>query len=267
MLRLDDGTGNAEEIQGYNTGEPRAVESDRMPPYRLSDPAVATFVVIPVLLAATLVWATLSAWRRSGASESASRRAAVVVGVDAAAWMALTWLAAMSGILQLWDRTPPPFAFIPLGVLIVSIILAFGRVGTRLAQHIPLWALVAIQGFRLPLELAMHALYERGIMPVQMSYSGRNFDVLTGATAIIVAMLVKWGYAGRGLVAVWNVGGLALLANVVAVAIASTPLFKYFGDDHLVTFVAYTPFVWLPAVMVVAALAGHLVIVRALRRL
>ena len=33
------------------------------------------------------------------------------------------------------------------------------------------------------------------------------------------------------------------------------------------TFVTYTPFVWLPAVMVVAALAGHLVIFRALRRL
>jgi hypothetical protein len=35
----------------------------------------------------------------------------------------------------------------------------------------------------------------------------------------------------------------------------------------VVTFVAYPPFVWLPAVMVVAALAGHLVIFRALRRL
>ena len=26
----------------------------------------------------------------------------------------------------------------------------------------------------------MHAMYERGIMPVQMSYSGRNFDIVTG---------------------------------------------------------------------------------------
>jgi hypothetical protein len=233
----------------------------------VSQSDIAAFVVMPVLLAATLVWATLVAWRRSGASESAARRAAIVVGVDSAAWMALTWVAAMSGVLQQWDRRPPPFAFIPVGVLIVSSILAFGGVGTRIAQHIPLWTLIAIQSFRLPLELAMHALYERGIMPIQMSYSGRNFDIISGASALVVAVLVKMGYGGRRLVAAWNVLGLALLVNVVTVAIVSTPMFQYFGADRVVTFVAYTPFVWLPAVMVVAALAGHLVIFRAVRRI
>ncbi len=238
-----------------------------MPAYQLGDPVIAAFVVIPVFLAATLVGATLAAWRRSGASQSTSRRAAVIVGVDAAAWMGLTWVAASSGILQQWDRTPPPFLLVPIGASIVSLILAFGGVGTRMAHHLPLWTLVGIQSFRLPLELAMHALVARGIMPIQMSYSGRNFDILTGITAIVVALLVKLGYAGRTLVMVWNGLGLALLVNVVTVAIASTPMFKAFGDDRVVTFVAYTPFVWLPTVMVVAALAGHLVIFRALRRL
>ena len=238
-----------------------------MPPYALNDPVVAAFVVLPVLLAATLVWATITAWRRSGASESASRRAAIVVGADAAAWMALTWVAAASGILQRWDRTPPPFLVVILGMVVISLILALGRVGTRLAQHIPLWALVAIQSFRLPLELAMHALIARGIMPIQMSYSGRNFDIVTGASAIVVAVLLKTGYGGRRLAALWNLLGLALLVNVVSVAIASMPLLRLFGEDRVVTFVTYPPFVWLPAVMVLAALAGHLLIFRALRRL
>jgi hypothetical protein len=234
---------------------------------QLSDPVIAAFVVIPIALAATLVWATYSAWRRSGANESASRRTAVIVGADAAAWMALMWVVASSGILQQWDRRPPPFAFVIIGVVAIAIVLAFGGVGTRLAQYIPLWALVAIQSFRLPLELAMHALSERGIMPAQMSYSGRNFDIVTGATAVVVAILLRMGYGGRRLALVWNVLGLLLLVNVVSVAIASMPLFRAFGDDRIVTFVTYPPFVWLPAVMVLAALAGHLVIFRAIRRL
>ena len=50
--------------------------------------------------------------------------------------------------------------------------------------------LVGVQGFRLPLELAMHRMYERGIMPVQMSYSGLNYDILTGIRALVVAALV-----------------------------------------------------------------------------
>jgi hypothetical protein len=238
-----------------------------MPPYRLTDPIVAAFVVIPLLLLAALVWATNEAWHRSGASPAAARRAGLIVGAATAAWMVVTWIAAASGFLQEWDRTPPRFALIVIGVIVVSFALAFSAAGTRIAQHIPLWTLVAIQAFRLPLELAMHALVERGIMPVQMSYSGRNFDIVTGATAVIVALLVKWGSGRLSLVAVWNVLGLALLVNVVTVAIVSTPPIRYFGDDRVVTFVTYPPFVWLPAVMVVAALAGHLVIFRALRRL
>jgi hypothetical protein len=124
---------------------------------------------------------------------------------------------------------------------------------------------VAAQSFRLPLELAMHAMYERGIMPLEMSYSGRNFDIVTGASAIIVALLVAAGRGGRRLVLSWNVLGLVLLGNVVTVAILGTPAIRYFGDDHLNVWVTYAPFVWLPAIMVLAALAGHLVIFRALR--
>ena len=193
-----------------------------MTPYQLSDPVAAAFVVIPLLLAAALVWATVEAWRRAGEPESAARRAGLVVGAAIAAWMALTWVAALSGILREWDRTPPPFVLLPAGVLIVGLMVSFSTAGTRIARHIPLWALVAIQAFRLPLELSMHALYERGIMPIQMSYSGRNLDVVTGATAIIVAALAKTGVGGRWIVGVWNVMGLALLVNIVTVAMIST---------------------------------------------
>jgi hypothetical protein len=112
----------------------------------------------------------------------------------------------------------------------------------------------------------MHEMYERGIMPVQMSYSGFNFDVVTGVTALLVAPLVATRMAGRPLVLAWNVLGLALLLNVVTIAILSTPRLRYFGGEQLNTWVTSVPFVWLPSVMVVAALVGHLVIFRALGR-
>ena len=228
-----------------------------------ADPAVAAFVVIRALLVGALVWCTAAVWLRSGASPAAARRAFLTVGAVALAWLTLTGLIAQSGLLRQWDRTPAPFALLVVAVVALASVIAFSRLGDRIARFAPLWALVAVQAFRLPLELAMHVMYERGIMPGEMTYTGRNFDIITGASAIGVAALVATGLAGRRLVAAWNILGLVLLVNVVTVAILATPRIRYFGDDRLNVWVTYVPYIWLPAVMVLAALAGHLVIFRA----
>ena len=223
-----------------------------MPPYSLADPPVLAFIVLPITMAAAFVWGTAMAG-------GPARR----VALNSIVWMGLTQSLAQRGVFLDWNRTPPPFALLVATICILAVVIAFGKVGTRLA-HLPLWMLVAAQAFRLPLEIAMHALVGRGIMPEQMSYSGRNFDVLTGASAIAVAALVAAGVGGRKLVAAWNVAGLCLLVNIVVVAILSTPKFAVFGPDRLNVFVFYPPFVWLPAVLVLAALAGHLIVFRAL---
>jgi hypothetical protein len=233
--------------------------------YSYTDPAVTAFAIIPVLLAAALVWGARAAWRRSGAPPSSIGRVSILTVAGAAAWMAAAWLAADSGVLRQWERNPPPFALLVVAIVAVATGIAFSGFGGRLAQFLPLWMLVGIQAFRLPLELAMHTMAERGIMPELMSYSGRNFDILTGASAIVVAALARAGRGGRTLVLVWNIAGLALLVNVVVIAVLMTPRFRYFGDEQLNVWVTYPPFVWLPAVMVLAALAGHLLIFRALR--
>jgi hypothetical protein len=234
-----------------------------MPPYTLSEPDVFAFIVIPLWLVVAFVAAVVAAWRSSGARDRGVR-AGVMAAVGVCVWLALTWQAASSGVLQRWEQTPPPFALLVVSIVAISVLLTHGSVGRRLATQIPLWGLVGVQGFRLPLELAMHRLSTRGIMPQQMSYSGLNFDILTGIGALLVAPLLLMGVAGRRTVMVWNIAGSLLLINVVTVAILSTPRIRYFGPDRLSSFVTYAPFVWLPAVMVLAALLGHLLIFRAL---
>jgi hypothetical protein len=235
-----------------------------MPDYTLVDIDVLAFVVIPIVLVAALAWGIAVASRRTGEPTHAKRRALTVVLI-AGVWMTTTWVVAASGVLRRWEATPPPFALLVVAVVVLAFSIAFSRYGSLLAIGVPLWALVAVHAFRLPLELAMHGMYVRGIMPEQMSYSGRNFDVVTGATALVVAALARRARRPRWVVAAWNVAGLALLINVVTIAIVSTPRFAYFGTDRLNVWVTYPPFVWLPAVMVAAALAGHLLIFRALR--
>jgi len=235
-----------------------------MPAYSWTDPVILAFVVIPVLIVLQLAAAV--AYASHQLDEPAGTRRAAVIGtlVMGALWMAVTWAAADTGVLLQWEATPPPFALLLLAIVGLALTIAFTPYGTRLVLGLPLWSLIAIQGFRLPLELAMHGMYERGIMPMQMSFSGRNFDIVTGLSALVVAWLVGTGRAGRGVALVWNLLGLVLLINIVTVAILSTPRFLIFGPENVNTWVFYPPFVWLPAVMVLAALAGHLLIFRAL---
>jgi hypothetical protein len=230
-----------------------------MPASSLSDPVVATFIVIPIVLLMLLVLGVARACQQRG--RTAAVTAATVAGIGVV-WMAGTWVVAANGVLHQWTAVPPPIMVLATGIIVLSLALAFSSVGQALAT-LPLWLLIVVQSFRFPLEIAMHAMAERGIMPEQMSYTGRNFDIVTGILAIIVAVLTYRGGA-RPLAWAWNIAGLLLVLNVTTVAILSTPRFAYFGNDHLNTWVADPPFVWLPAVMVLAAIAGHLVIFRAL---
>jgi hypothetical protein len=222
------------------------------------------FVVLPLLVAAGFVLASDWADQRLGAPASIRRRRAVMLTACALAWLVLTALAAGSGVLRRFDTFPPPFAGLVIAVVALGVGIASSPLGTRLVNGLPLWFLVGFQVFRFPLELVMHAAAVEGTMPVQMSYSGQNGDILTGISAGVLGWRLSRGPVARWIVTLWNVLGFALLVNIVTVAILSTPLFRWFGEDRLNTFVTYPPFVWLPAVLVTAALIGHLLVWRKL---
>jgi hypothetical protein len=198
---------------------------------------------------------------------AANRRAGLSAGkaaLAALAWLLAYGALARSGVLARVDARPPPMLLVLPLPLIVAVVWAATRAGARVAVAVPLWALVGVQAFRLPLELAMHRAALAGIMPPQMSYGGLNYDIVTGATALLLAPLVAAGRAPHALVLAWNVMGSLLLLVVVGVAIAASPGVRAFGDGAVNSWVAYVPFVWLPSVLVAAASAGHVLVFRRL---
>jgi hypothetical protein len=111
----------------------------------------------------------------------------------------------------------------------------------------------------------MHRAYTEGLMPVQMSYSGRNFDIVTGLTALAVGGWLATGRRSPGLVFLWNTLGVALLINILAVALLSAPTpFRVFMNEPANVWITRPPWIWLPAVMVPAAILGHVLVYRRL---
>jgi hypothetical protein len=220
----------------------------------------AGMLVVVLGVVALFVTGEAYAARRLGRSVSS----AVVLALGGSAiWMALTGGLAASGVLARFDVRPLPIAFLFAGTIALGIALGVSRVGGRVAEGLPLHVLVMAQGFRLPLELIMHAAANEGTMPKVMSYGGYNFDIVTGASALLVGALLKRG-APRTIAYAWNALGVVLLLVIIGVALLSSPLVRAFGDDQLNTWVAYVPFVWLPSILVACAIAGHIVVWRRL---
>jgi hypothetical protein len=180
------------------------------------------------------------------------------------AYFAVSALLAASGVLTRAGHGPPPMLVMMALLTAVTVFVAMGPLGARFAEVLPLWALVGLQAFRLPLELVLRKAAADGTMPVQMSFEGRNFDIVTGATALVLAVLLYRTKISNSWVLAWNVLGAALLANVVGIAIVSLPWIHAFGPDRVNEWVLHFPFVWLPAILVQAALFGHIVVFRRL---
>jgi hypothetical protein len=189
-----------------------------------------------------------------------------LAGAVTAAIMAAQLVLASRGVLAQWDRTPPPILLvIALSVLFV-ILVGASPSGARMADRLPFVALIGYQSFRLPLELVMHHAATTGLMPPQMTYTGLNFDILSGALAIPVAAMAAVDRAPGAVVFLWNLLGTILLVNIVVIAAASTPVFAAFGPDRLNTWIAQAPYIWLPGVLVPSAAFGHLLVWRKLLR-
>lgn len=219
-----------------------------------------SFVVLPVMV-------FLAVWLLYRKALRAHRGAsAAVVGAGLLLWLVGAAGLGLSGLLSRFDLRPPPFGALMIVVVLGAVSFGLSRVGGTLST-LPLGSLVGLQAFRLPLEIVMHRASAEGVMPVQMSYTGWNFDIVTGASALLLAPAIARGVISRRVIVAWNWLGALLLANVVTIAFMSTPMIRAFGTGprELNTFVAFFPFVWLPTVLVSTAAAFHIVIARALR--
>jgi hypothetical protein len=209
---------------------------------------------LAVLVVGLLAWAVR---RALGA------RVAVRFGAAALGWLVLTGLLGMSGFLADFESRPPRLALVLLPTLALPVLLGSSRWGGALAA-LPVPWLIGFQAFRLPLELVMHRAALDGTMPPQMTYTGHNFDIVTGTSAVVVALLAARGSAPRWLLFGWNLLGTVLLLTIVAIAVLSLPMFALYGRGALNTWVAYFPYVWLPSALVSSAILGHLLLWRRL---
>jgi len=98
------------------------------------------------------------------------------------------------------------------------------------------------------------------LLPVQMTFEGRNFDIIAGLLGLLAGwLMINKKNAWKSIAITYNIVGLGLLVNILLIAVLSMPTpIRYFMNEPSNMIVADFPFIYLPAVLVVIALAFHI---------
>lgn len=218
-----------------------------------STTSLIAFMAIVLFVVGAMLWALHRAYR----SSKVTAFAALVLAI---------WLGAQSALVASGRMMSLPLSGLPLffgPIVLVWTGLAISKVGRRVADTIPLAALVGFHGFRLPLELVLHAWATEGTIPETITWSGQNWDIVSGVVALAAARFVARSMA---VAVVANVVGFVLLLNVVRVAILSAPVPFGWHVEPPLQVAFHLPYALIGPVCVGGALFGHLVLTRALLR-
>lgn len=184
-------------------------------------------------------------------------------------WLAIQMPVSLSGFYQDTTTMPPRFLIL-IGVPLLFIVMLFlSSRGRRYIDSLDLKFLTLLHIVRVPVELVLFWLFLNKTVPELMTFSGRNFDILSGLTAPFIYYV---GFVSRKLspamLLLWNFACLLLLFNIVTHAILSAPFpFQQLAFSQPNIAVLYFPFTWLPAGIVPLVLFSHLVSIRKLMML
>jgi hypothetical protein len=181
-------------------------------------------------------------------------------------WMTLQSVITLTGFYQQTSTVPPRFLLTILPSLVIILALFLTRRGKKWINSFNTTWLTYLHIVRIPVELVLLWLFMYQQLPQLMTFEGRNFDILSGITAPLIAY---FGYKKLKLntvvLLVWNFICLALLFNIVIIAVLSAPFpFQQLAFKQPNVAVLHFPFVLLPAFIVPVVLFAHLVCIKKL---
>jgi hypothetical protein len=143
-----------------------------------------------------------------------------------------------------------------------AVVLVISPVGRYVALRISLPLLIALQTFRVGVELTLHKLWEVGAVPHLLTLPGGNVEMLIGLSAPAIAWLSLKGPIGRRLAVGWGVLGLLSLFNVSARAALTGPLHLIHSEVPNLALGMF-PFSFIPGFMAPLAVMLHVFALRA----
>lgn len=216
----------------------------------------------------TITTLILFIWTIRNSSLETTRNKSNTIFISLIIWLIIQAVLTFKGVYKPDINAFPP-KIVLLGILptIFTMIFLFSSLkGREFIDSLPLKNITYLNIVRIPVEIVLYWLFLNKTIPELMTFEGRNFDILAGITAPIVAYL---GFTklkiSRNAILIWNFISLGLLVNIVLNALLSAPSpFQKFAFEQPNIAILYFPFCWLPTFIVPIVLFGHFTSIRQL---
>jgi len=223
------------------------------------------FIILTVVFYYLLLREFKSVLPKTSLSTDQQKRFISVFTAAVAVWAVAVSALSLFGVFGNFDRFPfniGPFLMIPL---ITIILFTFSRTTREILVQLHPSRIIRLQVFRVFVEILLWLLFIQNLLPIQMSFEGRNFDILAGLTAPLIAYLTLQNKLSKTALIIWNLVCLGLLINIVTIAIFSMPTpYRYFMNDPANTIVTVFPVSLLPTFLVPLAYLLHFLSLRQL---
>lgn len=218
--------------------------------------------------ATTVATLLLFVWTIGHSSSEQTQKKATSIFIVSVLWLTVQAVIPLKKIYSSNTNSFPP-KIILFGILpaIVTIFVLFlSSKGKQFIDSLPLKNLTYLNIVRIPVEIALFWLFLNKAIPELMTFQGRNFDIIAGITAPIIAYFgLTKQILGRRIILIWNFACLGLLINIVLNALLSAPSpFQKFAFEQPNIAILNFPFSWLPTFIVPVVLFGHLTSIRQL---
>lgn len=181
-----------------------------------------------------------------------------------AVWMLVQSALAISGFYTIVSTLPPRLALLVGPPLLLMVPLLLTARGRDWLDGLSLPRLTLLHAVRVPVELLLLGCYVAGTVPQLMTFEGRNWDILAGLSApVIYSLVFRRRSLGRSGLLLWNLVGLGLLLNIVALAALSVPSpVQQLGFEQSNVAILHFPFALLPGLVVPLVLLAHVAAIR-----
>lgn len=215
-------------------------------------------LALSIITIALIITGFAKALKKTNYGYAQQKSTIIVIVSVIAAWMTLIGVLAENGFFSNFSALPPRPAFAVLIPLPFILFIAFSKKLAPVLKAVPPHWIIAMQAFRIVVELLLFTAYNAGLLPKQMTFEGGNFDILSGILAILLAFVLSKKYNPL-LVKLYNIVGIVLLLNILVITVLSMPTkLQVFMNKPASTIVTEFPFIYLPGVLVVTAYSLHI---------